>query len=327
VTTRSARPFAGSPAFRARGAWTGIPVGVIEATGPDALTFVDHFTTASLGGLPAGGGTEGFFTDARGWVLALATLLRTETGLRIVTDATLAAGLLTHLEHHHIRERVELRDVTATTEAAIVAGPGAEAVLAGLCESPLPTAPHSHAMLRCGGLDACVVRVAGQGVDGYRIEVPTGQRMQLAEQFAAAGLADAAAADLEPLRIEAGYPAPADILPRTLPQELGRDGLAISFTKGCYLGQETVARLDALGHVNRRLAILAIDSAAPPEVPAPIRRAGAEVGILTSACESPAIGGPAGLGLVQVKALDAGGLQVGDAATQPWRCGQEPDRA
>lgn len=300
-------------------------VGVVEATGPDAVAFVDHFTTAAIGPLPVGGGTEGFFTDARGWVLALATILRTDAGLRLLTDPSLAATLREHLEHYHIRERLELRDVSAATEAVIVAGPGAAAVVAELCDASPPSRPHDHAEVDCGGLRARLVRIAGQGADGYRIEVPVGQRGPLAERLAARGLARGDTADLDALRIEAGFPTPADIPPRTLPQELGRDRIAISFTKGCYLGQETVARLDALGHVNRRLTVLAIDTATPPQVPASIRRAGAEVGVLTSACESPSIGGPAGLGLVQVKAVEAGGLEVGGGHARPWITTSEPD--
>lgn len=291
--------------------------GLVEASGADAVRFVDNFTTAAVGGLAVGGGTEGFFTDARGWVLALTTILRTEGGLVILTDTpAVAATLREHLEHYHIRERLELRDISAAHDAILVAGGGAADVVAGLSGEAPPTTASSHTTCRIGGCDGRVVRLEGQGADGYRLLVPAGRGGDVAALAMAAGVPRGEPGVLEGPRIEAAYPAAGDIPPKTLPQELGRDARAISFTKGCYLGQETVARLDALGHVNRRLVALAIDAAAPPSVPAAVLQGGTEVGTITSVAASPAAGGPLGLGLVQVKALAAGKLHVGGASAR-----------
>jgi folate-binding protein YgfZ len=101
-------------------------------------------------------------------------------------------------------------------------------------------------------------------------------------------------------RIEAGTPLfGQDITEKNLPQEVARDALAISFTKGCYLGQETVARIDALGHVNQTLCGLRF---AGPDSPPP----GTELTIddkvvahVTSAAFSPRLGGPLALGYVR----------------------------
>jgi tRNA-modifying protein YgfZ len=147
--------------------------------------------------------------------------------------------------------------------------------------------------------------------------VPAGHAAAVAAALTAGGAVEADPATLEALRIEAAYPTPADIPAKTLPQELGRDARAISFTKGCYLGQETVARLDALGHVNRRLVALALEAPVVPPLPAAVMRAGAEVGAITSACRSPRTGGLLGLGLVQVKALAGGGLEVAGSPARP----------
>jgi len=97
-----------------------------------------------------------------------------------------------------------------------------------------------------------------------------------------------------------GTPHPVDIRDKTLPQELGRDRRAISFTKGCYLGQETVARLDALGHVNRRLAVVVI---AGPVAPDADVLCGSEAwGRVTSAAIAPHLGGTVALGLLAARA-------------------------
>jgi len=247
-------------------------------------------------------------------VLALTTILRTETGLVILAASpATAAALREHLEHYHIREQLELADISATLDHLLVAGSGAAEVVAGLCGEPAPLAAAGHAVCRLDGCAGRVIRLEGQGADGYRLLVPAGRGGLVAAALAATGLPQEGQATLEAVQIEAGYPTPADIPPKTLPQELDRDARAISFTKGCYLGQETVARLDALGHVNRRLVTLAIEAAAVPQVPAAVLQAGAEVGTITSACRSPLTGGPLGLGLVQVKALAGGDLEVAGA--------------
>lgn len=308
-------PVAGASFVRAAAAWAPWPFGLLEASGDDAVRFVDNFTTAAVSALAGGSGSEAFFTDARGQVLALATILRAETGLLVVTPPGLAATLRGHLEHYHIREAVELRDASADTAAFLVAGPQAAAVVERLSGSAAPVDPFAHRTVSLGGAGARIVRVAGQGADGYWILVATAAAAAVADLLANA-LPRADDGDLEALRLEARYPVAADIPAKTLPQELGRDARAISFTKGCYLGQETVARLDALGHVNRRLVLLAIAAPGPPAVPATVTFDGVDVGLITSAAHSSIAGGPVGLGLVQVKALAAGDLRVAGAAAR-----------
>ncbi|MCA9241298.1 MAG: hypothetical protein KDA37_13905 [Planctomycetales bacterium] len=101
-------------------------------------------------------------------------------------------------------------------------------------------------------------------------------------------------------RIEQGFPVDgADVEPSRLPQEVNRNHLAISFTKGCYLGQETVARLDALGHVNRKLVSVQWEGQQAPVVGMPLIHAGKEVGHVTSACYSQRIAAPLALAYVR----------------------------
>jgi hypothetical protein len=105
---------------------------------------------------------------------------------------------------------------------------------------------------------------------------------------------------LETLRIESGTPLlGVDFDERNLPQEVGRDAQAISFTKGCYLGQETVARIDALGHVNQRIAGVRFGGDAPPFAGTELTRGGAAVGRVTSAAWSPRLAAPLALAMVR----------------------------
>jgi len=179
----------------------------------------------------------------------------------------------------------------------------------------LPLEPLALGAGSLGGVPVRIVRshrFAGsdtRGSDtrgsGFEVFAAAADLPRLVAWLSASGLPRVEPAMLEELRILARYPEPHDIPPKTLPQELDRPA-AISFTKGCYLGQETVARLDALGHVNRRLVVVAVDGA-PPEPPAAVLGADeTPVGTITSACPSTRLGCSIGLALVHVKALAPG---------------------
>lgn len=284
---------------------------VVSARGPDAPRFIENFATASVIGLTPGQGTETFFTDARGWVLALAVALRDEDGLVLDAEPGLGERLCDHLEHYHIRERVELADVSADHAAVLVAGPAAEAWLVGQ-SAPAPADRCAHAAGMLGGVAVCVMRTDWWGVPGWIARCAATDHSRLVAWLRTHDAVEAAPAAIEAARIEGGTPHPIDIREKTLPQELGRDARAICFTKGCYLGQETVARLDALGHVNRRLAAVAVDGSVQPG--AEVRCAGEPCGTLTSACHSPRLGCGLGLGLLSTKAAAGGRLEVDGAA-------------
>lgn len=309
-----------------RAAWGHAYQATVLASGGDAVRFVDNFVTAPLGSLAAGRGTEAFVPDARGHVIALVTILRTDAGLEIVAEESLGSRLRDHLEHFHIREAVTLVDATADTAALIVAGPQAHDALASLITSPdaIPTDGFAHNIMRIADQAVRVIRVAGQGADGYWVRGSREAIERVATALVEAGVSQVSGADLDAARIEACYPSAIDIADKALPQELGRDAIAISFTKGCYLGQETVARLDALGHVNRRLALIAIEADRAPECPAAIRSGDDVVGTLTSSGIATQSGKPVGLGIIHTKALAAGLLSVGNAPARIIRIPPAP---
>ena len=117
-----------------------------------------------------------------------------------------------------------------------------------------------------------------------------------------------------PSRIEAGFPLfGTDITDDNLPQEIGRNQQAISFTKGCYLGQETVARIDALGHVNRLLARVKFTAGEVPATGTELFAADKPVGKVTSACWSPEFGGPLAFALLR-RTQTAAGTQLTSAS-------------
>ena len=290
--------------------WTPLHLDIVTATGGDAVRFVDNFATTAVSSLEHGEGSETFFTDAKGWVIALTTVLRTPERLVLVTAAGQGQRLRDHLEHYHIREAVEIERLPDATATLLVGGAAAAEAVAGLTGEPPPAAALSHQPASIGGTAVRVVRVEGQGRDGFWIQVPADAAADVEADLVATGLPRADAARLEASRILARFPTPIDIPPKTLPQELGRDSRAISFTKGCYLGQETVARLDAMGHVNRRLVTLAIEADAPPTLPATVSAGDQQAGMLTSACPAAEGGSTIGLALIHTRWLDADTLEV-----------------
>ena len=288
------------------------PRSCLVARGKDAVPFVDHFTTAAVTRLEPGGCCPGFFTDARGGVLAMTSIVRTAEGLWIDAAAGVAAPLRDHLEHYHIREQVELVDASATRASFLLFGPDAENWLADHGSGMRPPQPLTQTRMHLGDIAADVARLAWCGTDGFLVQVPADDGLRLAAWLAAKSLPRADVSVGDTIRIESGWPDPDDILPKSLPQELDPDARAISFTKGCYLGQETVARIDALGHVNRRLVGLATTCAVT--VGTEVRCGGETVARTTSACFSPRLSAGLALATVPLKslagdlALDVGGV-------------------
>ena len=279
-------------------AWAELPGRtVVDVRGDDAAAFVNRFATNTLATLLPGSGAETFFTDAKGWVLALATALRTEDGLWIDADAGLATPLADHLEHYHIRERLEIVDASATAALFLVAGPRAADWLASHAGA-VGVERFDHRRLSLAGRTVRIARGDWIGPDCFLIRVDEEARPGLADWLAASGLPKATPDAVAAARIEWGRPGPTDMPEKTLPQELLRDDRAISFTKGCYLGQETVARIDALGHVNRRLTGV-MTTAGLPRIGAEVRRGPDVIGTISSTCWSPRLG--AGLGLTLLR--------------------------
>jgi folate-binding protein YgfZ len=319
------------------------PISWVRISGADAVRFVDSFNTAAVSRVVDGAGTEGFFTDVRGQVICMAGLLRCgpdageEPAVEIVADGDVGSLLAEHLERYHIREPIEIADVSADRCTRIVLGAAIEAQLAALTAAPSPrqlTTPFDHAELLlaaavAGGgaedgntatMSVRLVRCDWAGPDAWLLVGRAEDAARLEAVLTACGVSAADPSVWNAARIEAGTPRQCDLLPKTLPQELGRDARAISFTKGCYLGQETVARLDALGHVNRRLMGFAVHSERVPLVGAAITADGETIGNVSSSCYSPKLGKPLVVAMLPVKFAGAASIRVAgdDARLVDW---------
>lgn len=261
-----------------------VALGSLESLGlegEDRRRFLNGYVTCEVATLEPGQGAYGFFTDGKGRVLADVVVAAGSEAFELRVPRGRGEPLLEHLRRFVLADRVELGSVDR--ELLGVVGPRAAKVLrsAGL---PAPDAP--WACLAVEEEELVVQRLAHRGALAYAVAVPPGRGGEWAARLVDAGAVPAGWRAAEVLRLEAGEPRyGAEFDGRNLPQESGLED-AVSYTKGCYLGQEVVARLHYRGKPQRGLAGLEIEAARPPETGADLVAGGDGVGRLGSAARS-----------------------------------------
>ena len=272
----------------------------IEVTGADRQSFLHNLCTNDVRGLVAGAGREAFVTSVQGKVLGHILIFCEADGLVLETTAGQAKTLLPHFERYVIREDVVFADRGLDWAELLLAGPRAVELLAGLTSIDPPGDPLAHVQAEIGGCKVSLKRVGFVGPLGVLISAERDDLAAIWQSIRNAGATPCGRLAVEAARIEAGWPQYGqDITEENLPQEVSRNATAISFTKGCYLGQETVARIDALGHVNKSLVAVSSSTDQPPAPGSTLSADGKEVGRVTSATFSPRLG--KGLALAVVR--------------------------
>lgn len=280
----------------------------LRVTGPDRAKFLHNLTTNDVKRLPVGRGCEAFVTSPQGKTLAFIVVHALADALLLRAGPGGIDLALPHLRKYGIFDDVALDDASAETAEFHVLGPDAAGRLQALGATPPEAVDLAAAESTVAGVGVLIVRESPAGVPGFTLVAPAAEASRLAEALRASGLETLDPEAFEALRIEAGTPAfGRDLNEKNLPQEADRDARAISFVKGCYLGQETVARLDALGHVNkilRRLVSLPGDPVPPPG--AALEADGKAVGAVTSSAYSPGRGAGVALAVVRVAHAEPG---------------------
>lgn len=272
----------------------------IELTGKDRATFLHGFCTNEIKRLEPGQGCEAFLTNVQGKTIGFVNVFCEETRLIIDTAPGQAAHIIKSLDRYLIREDVQLIDRSESWREFLVAGPSAAALIEQILGAEIKLAPRHHVQCPWQGGELSVRRVDYTGQPDFLIGLETADWQACWDAFAAADGTPCQAAAVEIARIESGTPIfGVDITDDNLPQEVDRNATAISFTKGCYLGQETVARIDALGHVNRLLRGIRISAAEIPPPETEFARDGKVAAQITSACWSYALQSPLALAYVR----------------------------
>jgi tRNA-modifying protein YgfZ len=257
----------------------------VTCSGPDAASFLQGQVSQDIEALAPGDSAEALLLSPQGRLEAHVRVLRTASDAFVLfADAGLGAEVHERLRRFKIRIKADLDMAPYGALVLFSETPGvAQATAKELVAGPLPDA--SIATLYWPGREAVAVITAG--------DLPSPST--IATLAGAAALSDA---DVDRFRIEAGIPRwGAELDDRTIAEEAGLVGRTVSFTKGCYTGQELVARLDARGNnVPRRLRLVRIaDSESAPAVGDALIEDGTEIGALTSVASEPG-GGYVALG-------------------------------
>ncbi len=280
--------------------------------GPDRAKFLHNLVTNEVKRLPVGKGCEAFVTSIQGRTLAFVIVAAAAESILVGIDPEVIGGLMPHLQKYGVFDDIAIEDRSARTFEYHLAGPSAEEIVKK-CGGQLPeNTDLAHVQTEVADQVVRLIRESPAGLPGLTL-IGDVKEAGLVKAVVLSigrdlGLVEAGPEVFEVLRIEAGTPVfGKDITDKNLPQEIGRDARAINFVKGCYLGQETVARLDALGHVNQILKGLVFDPGSPcPEPGALIEGGSKQAGAVSSAAFSPLRNSPVALAIVRTTHATAG---------------------
>lgn len=223
----------------------------IKATGRDRAKFLHNFCTNDINGLPVGSACEAIFTDVKARTLAHAYILAGESSHEIWMLPGDQQTILNHLNRYIITEDVVIEAVDFDFTTFVLAGPTTDAVL-----TASDCVQMAHLSENACGLSKGIstLKVIWNNLPTMFVSVPVDAAATIWKQLLEAGATAAGNFVFEHLRIQEGFPVCGqDLTSENMAPESGRNTKTISYTKGCYLGQEPIARLDAMGHVNKQL--------------------------------------------------------------------------
>lgn len=278
---------------------------IVRVSGPDSVSFLHGQLSQDIESLAIGASALSFLLQPQGKVDAwLRVSRRSDDAFVVDVETGFGSSVRDRLLRFKLRVKVDIGEVEEVPALAL-RGPGASAVVVA-----------DEAGRDCVSADA-----GWPGIEGADLFVP-GEPIDVADVRTADGspVPEATNDELEVLRLACGVPRMgAEISDATIPAELGQWVIdaSVSFTKGCYTGQELVARIDSRGgNVPRRLTGLVVDGSVVPRVGAVIDVDGAEVGVVTSAVFDPTRGAAIGLAFIKRSVTPpAVGAVVGDEAT------------
>lgn len=296
--------------------------GLVEVRGADRVRFLQGQLSNDVAALEPGAGCYALLLTPQGRIVADLHLLMGEPWLWLETARGSVGAALERLARYVIADDVELIDRSDDFARFAIEGPAARAVLEEVGGGAEPPPREGWAELEIAGTS---VRVGAWGVSGeaaFQLFVPSADAAAvhdaLRDAVASHGGVRADEDDLETLRVEAGTPGSGSELNQdVLPAESGLLARAVSFTKGCYTGQEVVARMASRGrHAHELIGLRWEDGEAPPAPGAAVEVEGKRVGNVTSTAISPAAGA---IGLAYVRRADAApgtGLRAGGRPAQ-----------
>lgn len=269
--------------------------GVLTVTGGDRLTWLQGLVTNDVVALPPGGICDAAYLTPQGRMISDMRVVNLADRVLLDVPGSLAEPLHARLSGLLFAEDAEIANATSTLSQIDVHGPDAPAVVRRIAPD--------------GTAGVIVVADSPFHVPGFTLFADAAIVEAIMGRVAAAGGVVTSLETLEVLRVEAGRPAfLIDMDEHTIPLEAGIEERAISFTKGCYVGQEVIVRVmhRGQGRVAKKLVGLTLATSEVPRAGSPILAAGKEVGKVTSAAWSPALERALALGYVHRDYVEAG---------------------
>ena len=305
---------------------------IVELSGPDRVRYLNAIVSNDVKTLAEGRGTLALLLNPQGHILAELEIYALQDKLLVLSHASVRERTVATLDKFIIMDDVTLSDVTEQFGSFAVEGPRAGTVIAEACGLALEGfSEHAVAEVQIDGVACQLIRHAHFALPGAEIIAPREHLGLLWNNLRASVVAQHGAAigmrALNSLRLEAGVPwFPDDFNDTVIPHEAALEATHISFTKGCYTGQEIVERVRSRGQVNRRRVQMKFSTI---ESPAPLTRLYArgtetqsaenkaaetepaeakEVGIVTSSAFSPAANASIGMGYVRREHNSSGAI-------------------
>lgn len=279
----------------------------IEAHGKDRVRYLNSMLSNEVASLTPGSGSYGLLLTVQGKVIADLNLYTQADRLLLVFSPEVAEAGMAVLEKFLIADKVSWHDVSREMLQLSLQGPMARTIVQrAFPTAEVPELAHQHTQIALGDGQALLIHADRLGLGGFELMVPALQYEPVWYALTAAGAVPVGSTAFEMLRVERGKPLVGkDIGANTIPQEAGKDfeDRAISYKKGCYIGQEVVCRVKSRGQVNWMLTAFQL----PPEVTVGTRlfAQSKDVGWVTSRVESPELG-VIGLGYVHRNARTIG---------------------
>lgn len=279
-------------ALRDEAAVARLPRGVIEVAGPDAERFLQNLVSQDIGGMEVGTARRALLLTPKARIIADPRVTRVADDVYLLDlEPDAAQPLAAALTRYRLGAKATIEDVGDRWALVAVVGPAAMALDGLVLDAPLGAVPRHDVLVPAADADAAM------------------------DAAVAAGAVPVDADALEAVRIEQGVPRLGhDVDERWMPAEVGLVEVAVSFDKGCFIGQEPVTRLHRRGHANRGPRRLIADG--PLEVGAALLDGEREVGVVTSAAGPPWLDRHVGIGIVRVDVDDDATLTAGPAAVR-----------
>ena len=269
-------------------------LGRLKVSGADAIDLLDRLSTNKLADMLVGEIEGTVLTTNKGRIIDLLFVVRQDDHLLVITGPDTRQRVAEWIDFYTFIEDVTVEDVSEETAMLTVAGRRVKEALPQLSDS----LSDSERLTVCG-IEVLALHTEMAGIVGYDFIVPANEAAALREALIDVGAVPVGSHATEIRRIEAGFAEYGGELHEDYnPLEAGLKDY-ISFNKGCYIGQEVVARLNTYDKVQKYLMCLSLESGIAPELPSPLMHEGRQIGTLTSTVESLDGGRMLGLGYVR----------------------------